>query len=381
MKVIEEFQPTIVGFSLRNFNFNLSSRFIHRLKKTYPKVKVAIGGECITPSNGIDLLKTSLADVAFINDGEESFVDWIHGKDPKEIPGLIFRTENDNFHLSNSKALCVNPASLPMMDREDLCMSDYSTEAFPGKRYATMHTQRGCRYRCTFCHTAYRYKQPLSRTVDQILEEIDFLTTHLDIEAIALWDEDFFSDPLRVKQIAQGLMDRGSPIQWHTYMKLTDLKNPEIRSLLPLLRQSGYVRAVIGLESFIPSTLKLYHKAGGPNIEESLQHLTDNNIILCPSYIIGEPHESYSDISYGLNHLMHLEDRGILMDFPYLSFITPFPGTPLHDKYLEKCLIIDDNWDHYDGEHVIVKGKCDPSQLIELRENFFRQFYEKRQGR
>jgi radical SAM superfamily enzyme YgiQ (UPF0313 family) len=375
-EIIEEYQPTIVGFSLRNFNFNPSCRFIQLLKGKYPEIKVAIGGECITVSNGIKLLQISQADAAFINDSEESFVAWINGKDPDCIPGLVFRVEREDYRISKVKYQCVNPATLPMMDREGLPTSDYNAEAFPGKRYATMHTQRGCRYRCTFCHTAHRYKEPLSRTTEQILEEIDFLTARLEIEALAIWDEDFFSDPLRVRQIAQGLIDLGSPIQWHTYMKLTDLKNPDIRSLLPLLRKSGYVRAVIGLESFIPSTLKFFHKAGGPNIEESLQLLTDNNIKLCPSYIIGEPHETSSDIGYGLNHLMRLVDRGIIMDLPYISFLTPFPGTPLHDEYLEKGLIIDDNWDHYDGEHVIVKSKCSPETLIEMRDDFFRAFYE-----
>ena len=269
----------------------------------------------------------------------------------------------------------VDPATLPMMDRTHLPMEKYSAEAFPGKRYATLHAQRGCRYRCTFCHTACRYQGPISRTVDQILNEIDFLTLHHGVQAIAIWDEDFFSDPQRVRGIAQGLVDRGSPIAWHTYMKLTDIKNSAVRQLLPLLQESRYERSVIGLESFIPETLRRYHKTGGPNVEESLQLLTDHGIGVCPAYIIGEPHETYDLIKYGLDRLLMIRESGILVELPYISFLTPFPGTAIYEEYENCGLILDHNWIHYDGGHVVVKCKCPPDRLVQLRDRFYKEFY------
>ena len=262
------------------------------------------------------------------------------------------------------------------MLRDGLPMDQYRSEAFPGQRYATMHTQRGCRYRCTFCHTAGRYAEPYSRSTAQMFEEVEFLVNTHHIEAVAIWDEDFFADPGRVRVIAQGLIDRGSPVKWHSFMKLTDLQKPQIQDMLALLRRSGYIRAVIGLESFLPSTLRSYHKAGGGNVEELCYQLAENNILLCPAYIIGAPHETYEDIRYGLERLGRLAyDYGIRMDLPYVPFITPFPGTELYDEYSRKGLIIDLDWSHYDGEHVVVKSKCPPDKLKELRDTFYDGFY------
>jgi radical SAM superfamily enzyme YgiQ (UPF0313 family) len=194
-------------------------------------------------------------------------------------------------------------------------------------------------------------------------------------EALAIWDEDFFANVERARRLSKALVERGAPVEWHTYMKLTDLGNPELVQILPLLRKSGYVRAVIGLESFIPETLKHYHKAGVPDVAESLQSLSNHGIRICPSYIIGAPEENEDLVQYGLDHLLMLRDRGIHMDLPYISFITPFPGTPLYKEYSDKGLLLDDNWDHYDGEHVVVKSKCLPERLVELRDEFYHEVY------
>jgi len=372
---IEDYQPDIVGLSVRNFNLAWSRACLDMVRREFPEIRSAVGGECVTEDLFADLGRLLDADVFMIGDGETSFLQYASGSEPPAIPGVAFKAADGQYRLSGKPTHCVHPSRLPMMLREGLPMDCYSSEAFPGLRYATMHTQRGCRYRCTFCHTAGRYPEPQSRTVPQILAELDHLMSEYRTEAIAIWDEDFFSDPRRVRSIAQGLLDRGSPVQWHSFMKLTDLQKPAIQEMLPLLRSSGYVRAVIGLESFLPLTLRGYHKANG-SAEELCKQLAENDILLCPAYIIGAPHETRLDVRYGLERLRRLYyDHGIRMDLPYVAFITPFPGTELYDEYSRKGLISDDNWSHYDGEHVVVKSKCPPEELVELRDTFYDDFY------
>ena len=378
--VINDYQPDIIGFSVRNFNLEWSRRCLNMVRRHFPGIRIVVGGECVT-EDLVDKLGELLdADIFVIGDGETSFLQYTSGAEPKAIAGVAYKDSGNSYSLSGRPTHCIHPARLPMMSREGLPMNQYSSEAFPGLRYATVHAQRGCRYRCTFCHTAGRYPEPYSRTVTQILDELDFLITSHGIEAVAIWDEDFFADPLRVEAIAQGLQDRGSPIAWQSFMKLTDLRKPKIQDMLPLLRRSGYVRAVIGLESFLPLTLRHYHKGNGGNVEDLCKHLAENDIQLCPAYIIGAPHETYSDIRYGLERLLRLHyDHGIGMDLPYVSFITPFPGTELYEEYFRKGLIVDPEWSHYDGEHVVVRTKCPPEDLVRLRDDFYGAFY-KQQG-
>jgi radical SAM superfamily enzyme YgiQ (UPF0313 family) len=379
-RVLTSYSPTIVGFSVRNFNFNISMEYAHVIRCRLPEARIFIGGECITSSNAAELLRSTPCDLAVVSDGEEAVLKYATGVPPAQIPGVAFRDEQGVCTASASLPVRVKPADLPMMDRTDLPMARYSSEAFPNMVYATMHAQRGCRYECTFCHTATRYSgaaRCLSRTPRQVLEEIDYLSVHYGVEAVSIWDEDFFADLSRVEQIARGLVNKGSPVAWQTFMKLTDLTRPQLHRLLPLLQRSRYARAVIGFESFIPKTLRLYHKAGGPFYDESLKRLSDAGVHICPSYIIGEPHEAYEDLQFGLKRLLMLRDAGIHMDLPYICFLTPFPGTPLYEQYQQEGLILDQNWDHYDGEHVVVRPKppCSPEDLVALRDSFYREFY------
>jgi len=374
--VIQEYQPDIVGFSVRNFNLDWSRVCLDMVRREFPEIRIAVGGECVTEELIAHLGEILDADIFMIGDGETSFLQYVSGAEPSTIPGVALKAADGYYRLSGKPTHCVHPSRLPMMLRDGLPMDEYSSEAFPDKRYATMHTQRGCRYRCTFCHTAGRYPEPQSRTVPQILKELEHLVSQYGTEAVAIWDEDFFSKPRRVQAIARGLIDRGSPVEWHSFMKLTDLRKPEVQEMLPLLRRSGYIRAVIGLESFLPATLRSYHKANGCSVEELCKQLTENDILLCPAYIIGAPHETCRDIQYGLDRLLRLDyDHGIRMDLPYVAFITPFPGTELYDEYSRKGLIIDHDWSHYDGEHVVVKSNCPPERLVELRNTFYEGFY------
>ena len=377
-RVLEEYQPDIVGFSVRNFNLIWSRTCLDMVRREFPGTRIAVGGECVTKGLFTHLGKILDADIFIIGDGEISFLQYASGAEPPTIPGAVFKAPDGTYMLSDKPTYCVSPSQLPMMLRDGLPMKQYSAEAFQGKRYATMHVQRGCRYRCTFCHTAARYAKPWSRTVPQILAELDYLISEHQTEAVAIWDEDFFADPQRVRAVAQGLIDRRSPVEWHTYMKLTDLRKPEVQAMLPLLQESGYVRAIIGVESFVAMTLQSYHKTNEGSAEELCKPLTENNILLCPTYIIGAPHESALDIRYGLDRLRGLYyDHGIRMDLPYVSFITPFPGTELYDEYSQKGLIVDTDWSHYDGEHVIIRSKCPPEELVRLRDKFYGDFYGK----
>lgn len=370
---ISNFSPDIIGFSVRCFNYSVTAKAIGDLHQEFGHLKVVLGGEFITAQNALEIALSTKADMVIIGDGESRLLEYVKGANPATIPSSV-SYDHKKKHIFNEKhPPCTDISQYPMMLRDGLPMGRYSSDGFPGKRYATMHTQRGCRYRCTFCHTATRYKAITSRSVGQILYEIDFLVEKYGVEAIAIWDEDFFADTDRVSKILTGLNERGNPIHWHTFMKLSDLENPRVVSLLPKLRSTGYVRAVIGIESFLPETLKSYNKKGRGTPEKLCRALSSNDIVLTASYIIGAPHETCDNIKHGLNRLLEMRDRhGIKMDLPYVSFITPFPGTSAYNQY--KSDIINHDWSQYDCEHVVLKCKCSSKRMIAYREQFYEKF-------
>jgi len=374
--IILDYQPEIIGFSVRNFNFSMTGAVIKNVRKTFPDIKIALGGECITPQNATSIAKDADADAVFISDGELSFFDYVAGVDPSKIAGLAYRTEQGDYQLSSKGPLCPQPSSLPMMVRDGLPMEQYMQDGFPGLKYATIHAQRGCRYRCSFCTTAARYKTVSSRTVGQILAEIDYLVETYGVQSLAIWDEDFFADIDRARGIVHGLRKRNSPVKWHTFMKLTDLKRQDVVDLLPKLHEVGYTRAVIGLESFDEGRLKAYNKQGIHNPVALIRQLSENDILLCPTFMIGGPRQSCEDVAKELDTLLSLRDiHHIKMDLPYVVFPTPFPGTKMAEEFEQKGWIVDYDWSNYDTEHVVAQSLCPPEKLVSLRNEFYKKFY------
>ncbi|MCK5703792.1 MAG: B12-binding domain-containing radical SAM protein, partial [Cyclobacteriaceae bacterium] len=48
-----------------------------------------------------------------------------------------------------------------------------------------------------------------------------------------------------------------------------------------------------------------------------------------------------------------------------LAILTPQPGTPLRDQFEKQGRIIDNNWDHYDYEHTVIKPKLMTTQELQ----------------
>jgi radical SAM superfamily enzyme YgiQ (UPF0313 family) len=374
---IEKYAPTIIGFSVRNFNLKHSATCIEAIRSDFPDITTIVGGECVAVEL-LNELTTYIQPDGFIqSDGEEAFLNLLRADNPAEAPGLFWRNPDGTYRINAPLSGCVHPEKLPMMLRDGLPMERYCSSSFPGKRYASLHTQRGCRYSCSFCHTGNRYgaRKPRSRSISQIISEVDHVVRSYGAESMTIWDEDFFASVERVEGIVDGLLEGGFNLEWQTFMSLSDLKNPALVSLLPKLRQSGYRRAYIGLESFLPPSLSRYNKSDSNQIEVLGKILTDNDIVTSPYYIIGAPDETEEEIAYGLERLSSLPSRGILMDMPVVLFLTPFPGTKVYVDLSVKRQTIDHDWSHYDGEHVVVESQCPVERLYEMRDKFFAESY------
>jgi len=375
-EAIVDFHPDVVGFSVRLFNFQATASLARTLRREFRGIAVVLGGECFTEENALTLASSAGADAVFLGDAEDTLLDYVSGVPPSRIPGVAFKNGDGAYVLSSSTWPTVDVRRLPQMVRDGLPQTRYSSSSYPGAKYATIHAQRGCRFQCSFCQTPHRRGRTVSRSVNQILDEIDHLVGTYGIEALSIWDEDFFADTKRVKGLVDGLLRRGSPLRWQSFMAMSDLASPAVAAMLPSLRESGYTNAFVGLETFCERTLRRYNKAVFRDAERLLFRLADNDITLGPMYIIGASDETYSDMRSGLERLLHLRSVGVRMISPYVSFLVPWPGTPVYQQCAGAGLIVDHDWSHYDGSHVVVRCKnCEADRLVELREWFYDEFY------
>ena len=67
------------------------------------------------------------------------------------------------------------------------------------------------------------------------------------------------------------------------------------------------------------------------------------------------------------------------IDLPRFAILTPFPGTPLHNRLANEGRILTRNWELYDGQHVVLPPKqMTPRELQEGHERAWKAAYSRR---
>ena len=93
LAVAKEYQPDIIGFTLRIDNILEKYQFINELKEKYPKALYIIGGAHAS-CKPEEVLQYSKADIVIIGEGENAIVDIANKKNVNEISGCVY-VENE----------------------------------------------------------------------------------------------------------------------------------------------------------------------------------------------------------------------------------------------------------------------------------------------
>ena len=64
------------------------------------------------------------------------------------------------------------------------------------------------------------------------------------------------------------------------------------------------------------------------------------------------------------------------IDLPRFAIVTPFPGTPLHQRLAQQERILTRNWELYDGQHVVFEPRhMTPAELAAGHEQAWKKVY------
>ena len=296
-------KPDLVGISITATSQIIPGLTLCRLiKESNADLHLTIGGSIFTRL--VDNLRRcaslfDLTDDFIVFEGETALLELITQLDGKrdfsKVPNLIYRqngkiTVNQPFYSENINAL---PAP--------------NYDGFPLGRYLAPSTvlpvqfSRGCYYKdCAFCaltldHQNFRQKDP-GKTVD----DLQMLTEKYRTPYFFFTDECFALSP--TKRMCQQILDRKLNIQWTAEMRFE--KNLS-RDLLTLMRDSGCLKLVFGLESFNQRVMDFMKKGIK---QESVRRITEDCVdlgIAVHCYIIvGFPTEKEEEAHETMNFIV-----------------------------------------------------------------------------
>lgn len=173
--VLKKFHsPDYVAFSTFVWNLEYNKVLAKELKKLYPDVKIIFGGHSVPHDNSF-LEKYSFIDYLMHNEGEEAMAMFLkaikNGDDLSTVPNLSYRGKNGNIKTSDYHPEDISSYPSPYTEGVfDSLLSEYPEVEF----HATLETNRGCPYTCSYCEWCFT-KKIRQFPMDKIKAEIEWI--------------------------------------------------------------------------------------------------------------------------------------------------------------------------------------------------------------
>jgi radical SAM superfamily enzyme YgiQ (UPF0313 family) len=215
----------------------------------------------------------------------------------------------------------------------------------------TVQTQRGCPWRCEFCAASIRltpkYK---TKPIANVLAEIREIKRYWPKPFIEFADDNTFVDRRHSKELLRALAPER--VRWFTETDIGVADDPE---LLELMRKSGCVEVLIGMESPTADGVdgveqrRNWKRTRFDDYKAAIKRVQSHGIAVNGCFVMGldgDGPEVFAAIE------QFVKDSG-QFDVQ-ITVLTPFPGTPLYERLRaegrlleegawEKCTLFDVN--------------------------------------
>ncbi|MGI6046306.1 MAG: B12-binding domain-containing radical SAM protein [Eggerthellaceae bacterium] len=289
------------------------------------------------------------ADQVMVGEGENTILDVVEGR----------RTE---------KIVYCDPVT----DLDAVPWPDYSVLKTPVEA-ADIMTTRGCPFSCSFCTTSRSFSPYRERSVESVIAEIRHYKD-LGFRYINFEDDNFTANKKRAKEICRRIIDENLQSKETFFFGRTDMANdPE---LLDLLAAANLNWVLIGIESINQAALdEIDKRQNYEDIRRAGIACQKHGIQLIASIVLGIDTDGPKDIARAAKFAKEI---GATKLQP--AILTPYPGTPVYDQFLEEGrMIFDDErgWEAFD----MTSATFQPKKMSpwDLQMEFFRcafDFYD-----
>jgi radical SAM superfamily enzyme YgiQ (UPF0313 family) len=183
------------------------------------------------------------------------------------------------------------------------------------------------------------------RSAESIIEEIKFLKKNYRINYIYFSDELLMSSVERTVSLCEAFLKAGLNVSWTCNGRLNYAK-PDV---LRIMKESGCVFINYGIESMDDEVLRNMNKAlTTKQIIDGVENTLAAGISPGLNIIFGNIGDNKKVLNKSVEFLLKYDDGAQLRT---IKPVTPYPGSPLYDRAIEKGLIVDCE-DFYENKHV-----------------------------
>jgi radical SAM superfamily enzyme YgiQ (UPF0313 family) len=231
--------------------------------------------------------------------------------------------------------------------------------------FATVLSDYGCPYPCTFCVIGTLGFQ--TRPVADVLEEIDALRAR-GVRELFFMDQTFGVVKSRGLELCAALAERGD-------VAFTAFTRPDTATdeLLSAMRRAGCHTVIMGVETGESELLAVYKKGYDTSqIEQAFARAKKHGLRTVGTFIIGLPEETEETLSRTLDLALRLP-----MDFMSLNMAVPRFGTPFRSRAVDLGLASTEDlvMDQGGASAFLPTSTLDRAKMLALKKRLVRRFY------
>ena len=248
--------------------------------------------------------------------------------------------------------------SAPAARKELYHRRDFSA----GRLFAT----RGCPHCCEFCTVVAMYGRGIRK---RSLAEVTAEFASFPGKVIIFWDDNLTGD----REYAKSLFRAVTPFnKW--WSSQATVQAGEDDEYLELAARSGCKQLFLGLESISQASMNASHKNFN-RVEEYARiigRIHSHGIAVQAGVVFGFDHDTDAVFEDTLDFL---EETGV--QNATFNILTPYPGTPLHERLSAVGRILTRDWGRYNGREDVVfqPRRMSPETLLEGYMYANRRFY------
>lgn len=367
------YQPDIVGMTVYTPTLFDALQVSASLREALPNVRIVWGGphtvlfpeESMTHQT-VDYLVRGEAEETF-----PAFCDALEGNTLfQQITGIFYR-ENGEVRQTGEPGYVknINEVAFPAVELVDY--RRYFSAIGTGQAVGTICSSRGCPFHCTFCaklYSAYR-----SRTVENILEEMG-LYYERGIREFFFFDDLFNASPRRVKEISNGILDKGWQVEW-SFRGRVDAVDEE---MLRVAKRAGCRQILFGVEAATDEGFAaIKKKISMEQVNKAIRLCREIGILSSTNWIIGFPHhKTREDILKLIRTAVRLDS-----DFAQFNICIAYHGTEIFQDGVQLGLFDPEIWRKYalnpepNFAEPIWEEHLSRAELSTLLQRCYRRFY------
>jgi radical SAM superfamily enzyme YgiQ (UPF0313 family) len=337
-KQVENFQPQVIGLSLRNVDnaaYPLTVDYLGLHREVVDTLHAASDAPVVLGGSGFSILPHAYmreldGDWGITGEGERVFVALLHalerGYDPSAIPGVITAATTDcnprNIHVQPQRPHDWFEGLHPL--RTPFDSARYIRRGGTGN----IQTKRGCVFRCSYCtYPLLEGNRFRARDAVDVVDEIEQLQHDYGPHPIFFVDSILNFPRAHVETLCEEILRRDLKLRWSCYATPIKLDRHQAQ----LMARAGCEGIELGTDAVDDEQLARLGKSFNAQIaEQANRYCMEAGLRVCQTIIFGAPGETEASVRATCNALRNMKPTAVVA----MTGVRLYPGTPLSESLI-----------------------------------------------